>query len=278
MQGDKVVLITGANRGLGYGLACSLLGRGGYKVILTSRDELKGKTAVNELISIFPGKKEAIDYHQLDISDSNSIAKCIQWLLLAHPQVDILVNNAGVYFKDEPLTLKVLDDTFATNVYGTIKITEKCLDNGLISKNGKIIVLGTLMGELKYLKGEGIKNRFRDPNLTLDKLLDLCKAFRKLVDDNTVEADGWIACPYSISKMVVNSYPKILAKRKDVIENGIQANSVHPGWVKTDMGGPEAYLSMEEGVENVLYALDIENKPEHQGQYLKNKQPYDFEA
>jgi carbonyl reductase 1 len=276
---QKIILVTGANKGIGYGIVKGLLEQSrNFKVILTSRDEERGKAAIEEILIQFPDKREFLDYHQLDIADSKSIDNCIEWIKSSYGQLDILVNNAGVSIRLYEFGTKTFDETFSTNVYGTIELTEKCLDNGLIKKHGKIVIIGSMSGQLKNLTGEKIKAEFKDPDLTLESLFNLCKKFRNSIETNSVEEDGWVKNCYSVSKMIINSYPKVVAKRKDVIDLDIQINALCPGWVRTDMGGPKAHKSLDEGAATPLYVIDLENKPEYQAKFFYEQNVKDFDA
>jgi len=87
-----------------------------------------------------------------------------------------------------------------------------------------------------------------------------------------VEVEGWPRSVYSVSKMIVDVYPRVLAKRKEIIKNNIAVYSCHPGWVKTDLAGPNTPLFIEEGVVTPIYVIQLEDgiNEERQGKYYDN--------
>ena len=125
MKNKKIVLVTGANRGIGFE-ACRQLAKNGFKVILTSRDEKKGKEAAEKL------KKENLDivYHQLDVKDKESIKKLYSFVDKEFGRLDALVNNAGILidplndkYENEDKEFGLSTDNFDKS--GRFKINEK---------------------------------------------------------------------------------------------------------------------------------------------------------
>jgi len=266
----KSILVTGSNKGIGYGILKGLLQKNkNYKLILTSRNEELGGISLNELRTEFPEKKNSLYYHQLDITDKESIKNCLEWVRKEFGQIDILVNNAAVAQKGSKFDTEVFDLTFSPNVYGTINLTESVIEQDLISKNGKIIMIGSIAGLLSRLTKKELQNEFTSQDLEVDKLKELSKRFRDAIEFNRLEQEGWPRSVYSVSKMIINVYPRILAKRKEIIERNIGVYSCHPGWVKTDMAGPNAPLSLEEGVVTPIHVIELEDgiNPERQGKY-----------
>lgn len=92
-QKGKNVVVTGANSGIGYHTALEL-GRAGAKVIIASRDEMRGTTAVKQLQKEAPGALFRLEL--LDLSDLMSIRLFAEKFLATNEQLDILVNNAGI--------------------------------------------------------------------------------------------------------------------------------------------------------------------------------------
>ncbi|RUS82997.1 hypothetical protein EGW08_009234 [Elysia chlorotica] len=93
----KVAVVTGANKGIGFQIVRDLCKRFEGDVILTSRDDSRGKTAVETL------KKEGLDpkYHQLDINDHSSVVRLRDFLQSTYGGLDVLVNNAGILYESE---------------------------------------------------------------------------------------------------------------------------------------------------------------------------------
>ena len=95
---EKILLVTGSNKGIGYAIFEGLLKeKSKLKMILTSRNEQLGKSAFNKLISQYPGSKNQLYYHQLDISKEKSRKEIYKWIKQTFGKIDYLCNNAGLY-------------------------------------------------------------------------------------------------------------------------------------------------------------------------------------
>lgn len=193
-------------------------------------------------------------------------------------KLDYLVNNAGVATHGDAFNIDVCNPTFEVNVNGTINFTEYILKNNMINKSGKIILVGSIAGSLKYLKNEELKNGFKNAK-TYEELINMGELFKKSIINNTVEKDGWCKNTYAVSKMIVNSYARVLALRDEIKNNDISVYSAHPGWVKTDMAGPKAPLSIKEGAETEVYLIELPDgiNPEYQGKYFDKCKVSSFE-
>lgn len=155
---------------------------------------------------------------KLDLRDPASIRACAKHIQTLSEHIDILINNAGVLL-DEDETKVLADklrDTLEVNLIGTIDFTEQVISQ--IDSGGHIVNVSSTAGSLE------------------------------LVDDPVSHFPLHYPA-YKISKAALNMYMRTLALRlKDV---GIIVSSVHPGWVRTDMGGPEAEVSPEEAAEGI---------------------------
>lgn len=109
--------MTGSNKGIGYAIVKELCSKFEGDVYLTSRDESRGKTAVEELnkLGFHP------HYHQLDIDDETSVLKLRDYLQSTYGGLDVLINNAAILFKEtatepfsEQVTLTLLTNFFNT--------------------------------------------------------------------------------------------------------------------------------------------------------------------
>lgn len=147
MADKGVVVVTGANRGIGFEIAKELAQKG-LKVILTARNESKGKNAAQEL------KNQELDvvFHQLDVNDGNSIQNLANYLDRELGKLDVLVNNAGISIDDGKTTVDVEVDTvrrtMETNFYGPLRVSQALLPLLRKSEDGRIINISSTLGAL----------------------------------------------------------------------------------------------------------------------------------
>ncbi|MFH0832884.1 MAG: SDR family oxidoreductase [Candidatus Aenigmatarchaeota archaeon] len=236
MTDRKVAIITGANRGIGFETARQLA-KLGIKVILTARDEKKGKDACNIL------KKEGLDviFHQLDVTDNKSVENMYEYALKEFEKIDILINNAGISIDTDndiiSVDIEKIRKTMETNLYGPLLLSQKFIP--LMRKNGygRIINISSTMGQMNSYE-------LRSPF-----------------------PQGTRSSGYRISKTALNMLTRILAH--EVKGSNILVNSVCPGWLKTDMGGPDATRKVEEGVETIIWLATLpDNGPT--GRFFEN--------
>jgi len=112
----KITFITGGNTGLGFETARRLKDLG-HKVYISSRDELKGKTAAESL---------GVDYVVMDVTKEDSIIEAVKIIEKREGHLDVLINNAGIpgpYTKAEEITSEEMLYVFDTNVFGIVRVT-----------------------------------------------------------------------------------------------------------------------------------------------------------
>ena len=123
MVHDKIALITGANRGIGFEI-CKQLAQKQIKVILTAREESKGKAAVQKLVK---GGLDVV-FHQLDVSDSSSIKNIVGFVQKEFGKLDILINNAGIFIDQDKLAqnveLDIVRKTLEVNLLGPLSLCQ----------------------------------------------------------------------------------------------------------------------------------------------------------
>lgn len=217
---QKVALITGANRGIGFETARQL-GAQGVKVLVGARSEEKGKEAEKKL------KAEGIDaeYIHLDVDDESTHKQSAREIGEKYGKLDILINNAGVFRGEEfdaggapvPASRTSQDTfrkTFDTNFFNTISVTQALLPLVKKAEEGRIVFLSSGLGSL------GLHS---DPGSP--------------VYDFKVPA-------YNISKTALNGYVVHLAH--ELRDTNIKVNTAHPGSVLTEMN-KNGELPVEEG-------------------------------
>ena len=231
MASETIALITGANKGIGLETARQL-GRKNITVLIGARDTAKGDEAVATL------KAEGITAYPvtIDVTDTESIAAAVGKIEAQFGRLDILINNAGV-LPDGGIPASEVSDamwrqTFETNVFGLINTTQAFLPLLRQSDAGRIVNLSSILGSITYAA---------DPT-------------------SPIGGGTGKGAAYAASKSAVNMYTVHLAA--ELKGTKIKVNTVHPGWVKTDMGGEGAMMEVPDGANSsVQYATLPENGP-----------------
>ena len=239
MSTKKIALVTGANKGIGFETARQLAAKD-ITVLIGAREEKRGREAAETL------KKEGLDVHflQLDVNDPASQDKAAKFIADKFGKLDILVNNAGV-LRDPQVsaskgTAEQWRDTFETNLFSLVSLTQKLLPLIKKSDAGRIVNLSSILGSL---------NLNSDPNSSLG-----------------APSNG---TAYNASKAAVNMFTVHLAN--ELKDTPIKVNSAHPGWVKTDMGGEAAPLSVDEGAKTSVWLATIPEDGPTGGYFFKGE-------
>jgi NAD(P)-dependent dehydrogenase (short-subunit alcohol dehydrogenase family) len=237
MTEKTVALITGANRGLGLEIARQL-GKKGLVVVLGSRDPEKGKAAADTL------RKEGIDAHAvaLDVANPTDVGNLPGYLEKQFGRLDVLVNNAGVAAWGEE-DLKSYRSTFEANVFGVVAVTNAVLPLIQKSSAGRIVNQSSVLGSLA----------------SIEKAPEMFGNF--------------VTGPYTASKAALNGFTVALAHR--LRGSTIKVNSAHPGWVRTDLGGPDAPMNVEDGAKTAVRLATLgQDGPSGQFFHLEERLPW----
>ena len=219
MSTKRVALVTGANKGIGLETARQLAAQHGIHVLIGARQAAKGAAAAAKL------QAERLDVESItiDVADSKSVAEAARIVTENFGRLDILINNAGVMLDDQSKkpseqSLDVWRKTFDTNLFGLIDVTKAFLPLLRKSAAGRIVNLTSILGSITH---------HRDPASPI--------------------YEAKIAA-YDVSKSAVNAWTVHLAHELKATK--IKVNAVHPGWVKTDMGGVEAPMELVDGAKS----------------------------
>jgi len=219
MSEKPVAAVTGAYRGLGRE-TCRQLALQGHRVVLTARREPEGRKAAEDL------EREGLDvhFHPLDVTDEASISGLARFIQDSFGRLDCLVNNAGIF--PDPGPGSGSDSVFDAKLEAirrgfetnTLGPLRLCqVLIPLMEGRGRVVNVSSGMGQLSEMNG---------------------------------------CCPgYRLSKTALNAVTRILAD--ELQGTGIKINSVCPGWVRTDMGGSAAPLSVDEGVQGIVWAATL---------------------
>lgn len=221
-RNSKVAFITGANKGIGLETARGL-GKLGITVILGSRDLANGEKAVAGLKLDGVTSARALKF---DVNTPGDHRKALDEIQQRYGGLDILVNNAGITedvdFSNPSgvnttptISPEVLRGIFDTNFFNVVALTQALLPLLKKSPAGRIVNLSSILGSLTL---------HADPKSPI----------------YSVKAFG-----YDASKTALNAFTVHLAQA--LKDTKIKVNSAHPGWVKTDMGGPNAPMELADG-------------------------------
>ncbi|MFW6288764.1 MAG: SDR family NAD(P)-dependent oxidoreductase [Spirochaetota bacterium] len=249
-------IVTGANRGIGFGVVRQLADRG-YRVILAARDENRGRTAAGEI----DAAADQLEVRQLDVASEQSIAEFARGLDDDKKSIDVLVNNAGVAIEGFDAT--VARRTMDTNFYGPVRLTDAVLP--FMPEGARVVMVSSGAGTLSILSPE-LQRLFTAEDLTREKLFALVEQFVDDVAQGRHSEEGWPSSCYGVSKAALNAFVRISAPK--LAEQGVAINAVGPGWVRTDMGGQNASRSIEEGAASVVHGVLID--PEETGGFYRD--------
>lgn len=232
----KIAVVTGANRGLGLE-TCRQLARLGLTVILTARDPVRGAAGADKL------QAQGLDviFQSLDVTDPASIAQLGEFLAQKFGRIDVLVNNAGVFLdpldgddRDASSVLRADIDTLRTTMETNLYGPLRMCQAliPLMQGSGRVVNVSSGMGQLSDMNG---------------------------------------CCPgYRFSKTGLNALTRTLAD--ELQHTAIKVNSVCPGWVRTDMGGPNAERPVEKGAETIVWLATLADDGPSGG-FFRDKAP-----
>lgn len=229
---QRVAIVTGASRGIGLEISRQLAQRN-IVVVLTARSAAKAATACQKL------KDEGLTaaYHPCDVTDATAVRILRDFVKKNYGAADILINNAGVMLDPKgssasEMSPDVLHNTMATNLYGPAMLCRALVPLMKEKGYGRIVNVSSGLGQLSE-SGRGTP-------------------------------------AYRISKAALNSFTRTLAA--ELADANILVNSMCPGWVRSDMGGPNAPRTLEQGAETAVWLAMLEDGGPSSG-FFRDKQP-----
>ena len=208
------------------------LGARGFHVFLTARDAHRGKAAAASLAQA----GAEVTFLALDVDNPRSVKSMAAALARKTDHLDVLVNNAAILENSDLSVLAVaageFERTWRTNTLGPLLVTQALVPLLRKSRRGAVINVSSGWGALHDMGDE--------------------------------------AAAYGISKAALNAVTRQLAAAFK--PDRVAVNSVCPGWVRTDMGGPGAKRSVEEGADTVVW-LATGAPRKITGQFLRDRKP-----
>ena len=188
MNGKKNILITGGNRGIGFGLLKILSDK--HNVIITVRDNEKGENAVSKLVH----SKNELSYVVMDVNNPDSVISAADNIVQIFDNIDLLINNAGILFKEYDLpAIETSEEsilkTFNTNTLGVLRVCKSIIP--MMNNGGRIINISSGMGQLDDMEGGSTAYRLSKTALnSLTKILSR-ELLPKGIKVNTI-CPGWV--------------------------------------------------------------------------------------
>lgn len=220
-----IVLVTGANRGLGLEF-CRQYATAGWRTIATCRQPDRASA-----LQALARDHANLEIHALDVADFAGVDRLAAQL--SGQAIDVLLNNAGVYGDNARNGFGHIDyeqwqQVVRINALGPVKMAEAFIGHLQRSERKLIVAVTSLMGSMADNGSGG-------------------------------------ALMYRSSKAALNAVVRSLAL--DLQPRGVGLLLVHPGWVRTDMGGMEAPLSVEasvSGMRRLIESFDLN----HSGDFI----------
>lgn len=221
MADTRTALVTGGNRGIGLEVA-KQLARDGVLTAIGARDKAKGEAAAASMAA--EGLEPVVV--QLDVTDPQSVKAAVEQVHHLFGRIDILINNAGILLDRAAdgsgkgvLTVspESVLQTIEANTLGPLRMMQSVLPLMLEKGYGRIVNMSSGLGQLSEM-GEGFTG-------------------------------------YRLSKAALNALTRTAAA--DIVEPNIKINAMCPGWVHTEMGGPDAPRSVEEGADTAIWLATL---------------------
>ncbi len=218
------IVITGASRGIGFSLAETFLKEGHHVLGSARKKQAEGLATLHNRYS------KAFTPFVVDVTDPSSITAAQTHIEQAIPSLDILINNAGVYLQKDTLSFDqvnpdVILATFEANALGSFRFSQAM--HPLLKKadHPKICNISSIIGSI---------------------------AFQSHAHEYA----------YTTSKAALNMLTRLM--QLQLKSDGIAVLAMHPGWVKTDMGGSQAPLSpaqSAQGIQDQILAWKNDDHP-----------------
>ena len=204
-------------------------------MVLTARDAAGGAEAARRIAA----EGGAVVFHQLDVTQGSSATHLYSFLLNEFGRCDILINNAGI-FKDQGKTglnpdMAVIRATLETNSLGPLRMCRTLVPLMQRNRYGRIVNMSSGMGRLADMEGQ------------------------------------WPG--YRMSKTALNAVTRILAA--ELANTGVKVNSMCPGWVRTDLGGPDAPRTPEQAADTAVWLATLPDAGPTGG-FFRDREPLDW--
>ncbi len=220
----RIVLVTGANKGIGLETARQL-GTLGYRVWLGSRDAARGEAAARRLTA----EGHDVRLLAMDVTSDDGVQAAAALVRGKDGRLDVLINNAGIAGKRAATAsqqaIDDIRDVYETNVFGAIRVTQAFLPLLRAAEDASIVMVSSGLGSLGWLSDPA--NEFYGVNIL----------------------------GYNSSKSALNAVTVSLAK--ELAPVGIRVNAADPGYTATDFNGHSGHRTVEEAARGIVWLAEM---------------------
>lgn len=217
---DRAVLITGANKSIGYESARQLGGQG-LRIWLGSRDADRGRQAADRLVA----EGSDVRLLTLDVTSDESVRSAVARIEAEDGKLDVLINNAGIPglqpIRPSEQPLDDIKSVYETNVFAPIRVTQAFLPLLKTGRDARVVMVSSGLGSLGWLSDPA--NPFHGINIL----------------------------GYNSSKTALNAVTVAFAK--ELAAYGIAVNAADPGYTATDFNGHSGYRTVEQAAAGIVW-------------------------
>jgi NAD(P)-dependent dehydrogenase (short-subunit alcohol dehydrogenase family) len=218
LTGRNLALVTGGSRGLGFETAKALR-KHGFDLIIIAKDSTRLSEARSSLLS--DGNSQTVEAYSIDFENPAATSTALEAIAATHPDITHLILAHGVMSEKMSKTLKTTDAEWrrvmSINLDSVFQIVNRLAPALVEARYGRIVIFSACLGRMS---GPG-------------------------------NAGG--LAPYRISKAGVNALVRNLAHETGLGARGVLVDAMCPNHSRTDMGGPDAPRSAEEGAETAVW-------------------------
>ncbi|RDY02238.1 (+)-neomenthol dehydrogenase, partial [Mucuna pruriens] len=235
---ETVAVVTGGNKGIGFALV-KRLAELGVSVVLTARDRQRGEAAMETLRE--QGLGDYLHFLLLDVSDPLSVSTfASSFQARFGATLDILVNNAGVSYNElDENSVEHAESVIKTNFYGPKLLIQalhplfRCSSSSIT----RVLNVSSRLGSLNKVKNAEIRRVLEREDLLEEQIEGVVGKFLRDVRNGTWKREGWPSywTEYAVSKLALNAYSRVLAKRYSREGSGLSVNCFCPGFTQTSM-------------------------------------------
>ena len=266
MSDKKVAVVTGSNKGIGFELVRHLCKEYPGDVILCSRDEARGQDAVKKL------KDEGLNpiLQVVDITNLDTINRLKEFLLKNYGGLDLLVNNAAIYFLEK--SFEDTENILNTNYFCTAQVCDVLFP--ILRSGARVLNVTSNAGCLNWISGKDIKDKLLSPTLTRKEIDDLGNLYLSHVKEGVADSKGWPKLPmgnaYFVSKILLNALTFVQHRQfeENDPEKDIVVNSVHPGYVQTDITQNNGIYTTKDSIPALSLGCFVPPKGHPRGQFI----------